>query len=500
MTGSVVALIALVITTVIFTLSVTVFKAGVHGEETPDLSSRAPSDAFKPARRTILFDLDQGFESGIIEQQEVVYLNRMLDVMQKFELDFDVFAVLHPITASSSKLRAVLHRLAEKNIRFVLDVYTSDAMAVGNVRVTANEGADVPHGIAMSLPALQALKQDPQLGPVFAGLRIMEVMSGNFTVNNCRTRREGPSRVNWCDHFIRNLPTDAFFQPDRFARPLLDFAKANGMWVLWSDWKWDAQTTSEQQALRSLVAPEAYRDMLVLGYANNLPGESARFDMSDWERWRVRYQPLVGTQILALALSDQSWTCDNQMGCPVQVLIDWAILALSQGVQILEFEPSWYFFELPRPDDKHVDKDLYLRIGGRPTDQLAILAAALGVDLVSREPRPKSATAPDEASCLALDAPKLAGMGQEFRAFIRFRNTGTGRWLPAGHSVAAPQPGWHMQNSISLPSPVESGGEFSITAVVEAPTSRGAKRLEFQMTNRRTGPFGQPCSILIQVE
>ena len=43
------------------------------------------------------------------------------------------------------------------------------------------------------------------------------------------------------------------FKPVELAKPLLDFAKERGLWVFFSDWKWDQYTAQEQLGLQRLL-------------------------------------------------------------------------------------------------------------------------------------------------------------------------------------------------------------------------------------------------------
>ena len=40
--------------------------------------------------------------------------------------------------------------------------------------------------------------------------------------------------------------------------------------------------------------------------------------------------------------------CADDLVCPADVIASWATQAFAKGASIVEFEPSWYFFRLPR--------------------------------------------------------------------------------------------------------------------------------------------------------
>ncbi len=372
----------------------TLLVLGLAAASNPTSASAAtnePAAAFSgnASLPALVFDVDQAWPTGITENDDLTSLDRMLTVIAEFKTRFNVFVIFSPLTAKTNNLRNVLRLAAKRQIPFLLDVYSSDAMAIGKVEIPTNPDADPSHALAISLQGLRELKADPEIGPAFAGLRFMEMLGMNFTVRLCRERATGPNRVNWCDHFARNLPKDDPFKPE-IAKPLMDFAKNHGMWVLWSDWKWDDQTRESQNILKQILASGNYKNTVVLTYANNLPGEAARDNDANWRKWKAEYQPLVGKQIKGLGLSDQSWTCAVQLACPVDVLTRWARQALAAGAIALELEPANYFFYLPHAGDiaGYPDAAKWREAGGRPNDRLVLFAKSLGVELGDTEPKP----------------------------------------------------------------------------------------------------------------
>src|ERR1035438_1522960 len=139
-------------------------------------------------RPALIFDIDQGFPFGITENRDLASLARILAVVEKFRRRFDVYLVFTPLTAKQDNLLAVLRLTAAHRVPFLLDVYSSDAMTVGNVLIPVNSEADPSHATALSLDGLRRLKMDTEIGRYFAGLRFFEVMAADFTVKTCLDR------------------------------------------------------------------------------------------------------------------------------------------------------------------------------------------------------------------------------------------------------------------------------------------------------------------------
>lgn len=335
----------------------------------------------KPKSVSLIFNLDQGMPNGIIENLDLGGLDRALDTVQSFETKYKVYALYSPLTARTDRLKRVLAATARHRMRFILDVYSSDVIAIGNIGTRVRADA-IPHeGLAISLKALEQIKRDPLIGPYFAGIRFHEVAAVDFTVKACLDSKSGPNRVDWCDHFQRNLRQRNILQPSKI-RPFFEFARRHRMMILWSDWKWDQGTTAQEEQLATLLASGRYSDLLVLQFANNLPGEAARTNDSAWQSWLKRYRPAVGHTVHALGLSDQSWTCANQKSCPSSVIIQWMKRGLEGRATIFSFEPSFYYFLLPEEQHPvgYPNAPQWRSTSGKASPALRLLAKELGVE------------------------------------------------------------------------------------------------------------------------
>jgi hypothetical protein len=96
-------------------------------------------------------------------------------------------------------------------------------------------------------------------------------------------------------------------------------------------------------ALRSLLA--AYPGLVTVTYANNEPNEDSAARL---RTWHDAVQPFVAAGANGFGLSDQSWLRKDDTKCPIGDIVAWAKRALELNCKLIQFEPVWYFFDLPR--------------------------------------------------------------------------------------------------------------------------------------------------------
>jgi hypothetical protein len=80
-----------------------------------------PTPFFDSGRPALLFDIDQGFASGIIETKDTGTLERILNVVEMFRKKFDVYVVFNHLTANGANLRSILATTVDRRIPFLLD-------------------------------------------------------------------------------------------------------------------------------------------------------------------------------------------------------------------------------------------------------------------------------------------------------------------------------------------------------------------------------------------
>ncbi len=318
----------------------------------------------------LIFSIDQGFGNGIIVNADEVALRRIISALKSLRPHYDVYALFEPQVANKSNLNAALDLCAKHDLPFMFDVYSSDAMTLGT-STEQNAPADGPHGIAISVEDLARYKK--QYGGYLAGLRMMEVFSQDFTVQAIRTTNPEWKGKGWV------MPPDDFFQP-ALARPFLEFAKQQGMFVQFSDWhwlrfaEWDNAQKRREDALRQLL--HEFPGIVTVTYANNEPNEASAPRLSNWEE---AVAPFVQAGAKGIGLSNQAWLRRDETQCPVDDILAWAREALDRGCRMIQFEPVWYFFQLPRGSfgtESYVIQDKW-RERGRPTPAFEALCQDL---------------------------------------------------------------------------------------------------------------------------
>lgn len=287
---------------------------------------------------SLVFNIDQCFGNGVVVQDDAVAVRRMVQALRPLEARYRVYALLNPMARDRIRLDRVLDALVAAKMPFMFDVCSSDCMTLGSATAQCNP-YDASHGLSLSVDDLRAYKK--RYGKWLAGMRFMEVLAQDFCVRAVRTTNPEWNRTSW------KLPKDAFFQPETVEQ-YLRFARDSGMFVQWSDWhwfefaKWDEPQKEHEAKLHDIF--RRFPGIVTVTYANNEPNSDSIKRLPDWEKCIAGFK---ADKIAGLGLSDQSWLGDD-MACPVEDIISWARSALDKGCRLIQFEPTWYFFRLPR--------------------------------------------------------------------------------------------------------------------------------------------------------
>jgi hypothetical protein len=287
----------------------------------------------------LVFSIDQGFGNGIVVNHDMAGMKRIIEGLKTLRPQYDVYALFEPQVKDRAGLDAMLDLCVAADMPFMFDAYSSDAMTLGTSTVQ-NAPADGPHGIAITVEDL-ARYQD-RYGRHLAGLRFMEIFSQDFTVRAIRTTNPEWKGKDW------KMPADDFWQP-RFAREFLQFARDRRMFVQWSDWHWqrfagwDGPQKAREADMRKLLGD--FPGVAIVTYANNEPSENSVPRLMNWHE---AVAPFVESGAAAFGLSDQSWLRKDDTKCPVEDIVAWAKRALELKCPLIQFEPVWYFFKLPR--------------------------------------------------------------------------------------------------------------------------------------------------------
>ena len=375
------------------------------------------AEAAPQKRVALVFQLDEGWGDGIIQNQDMVALKRILANVKAFRSSFDVYALLPAAAADRTKLTNVLDELKAEGVPFLLEAESSDTIQLNTN--AANAPYDAAHGFGSSVAQLEALRT--RYGALFAGVRFMEVFGMNQQIVGCK--RFG---ANWCYKFTHVMPEDNFFQKS-LIEPYVAFAHRNHMFVLWGDHYWGANYDPKRETYdgrpyfnkSARVTPEIfdkvmkqpqnerdiqelaakYPDVMVAVYDNNDASGGVDNSALKIDTWATRImRPFIAAGgFKGFGLSDQSWLCPERprdshgTECPVNGVIGWAKNALAQGAIVIETEPVWYWFNLPPGEIAPRDYTRESRWADRgyATDNLRDFAAALGVELPP-QPAPAS--------------------------------------------------------------------------------------------------------------
>lgn len=319
-------------------------------------------------KQSLVFQLDQGWGNGIIEQQDLVGLDNVITSLKSLQASYNIYADISPVNKDKAKIKKVLDRLAENKIPFYLDVLSSDVQSIG--RLSFNTSPDPFHGVATSLADLKDYKS--QYGNSFQGIRFMEVFSMDMQLKDCKKTTPLP---DWCPVDIKSFPVNFYEKP--ILESYISFAKQNKLTALWVSPFWFGQIgypalEGYEKDLKSLIAK--YPDTLVLAFANNVisdvdtnnpPGRA--WTLKNWYSLISKFNSSPDQ----LGVSAQAWTCPSygpptNWECDFNEFIKWVSSAQENSIKVIQFEPNWYFWQFPVGVIGSVSPQSYQQDGGFP--------------------------------------------------------------------------------------------------------------------------------------
>ncbi|MFQ3548593.1 MAG: hypothetical protein SNJ70_02430 [Armatimonadota bacterium] len=295
--------------------------------------------AYDAKKIKIVFSLDQGFANGIISQNDKLAAVRVCRALKPLEEHYDVYLLVNPIIEDKEKLNSILDILVGMDMKFIFDVYSSDSCTIGSIG-TGVKPYDTAYGISISMQELGEYKK--KYGKHFAGLRIFETFAFCFTVVQVKG-----NHPEWL-HPDTKLPEDMFFQK-KIAEQFVKFAKDNDMFVQWSDMhtlefaSWDEHQKDRTEALIELL--REYPNIIYVTYANNEADENSVQRLGYWEKAVIGF---VNDGAKGFGLSNQSWIRKDETSTSIDEMIAWTVDAIEKGSAIVQFEPVWYWFNVPR--------------------------------------------------------------------------------------------------------------------------------------------------------
>jgi hypothetical protein len=174
------------------------------------------------------------------------------------------------------------------------------------------------------------------------GLRFMEIFGQDYGIRAMKTTNPELKRPG------DKLPADTFFRPD-LAEGFIRFAKEHAMFVQWADFgwmpfsPWDKEMPRYTEQVKGLL--RQHPGVVTLTYNNNEPNEASIPRLSTWHT-AVESFPKDGAS--GYGLSNQSWLHNfTYMDTKPEEIIAWTQSALDKNCRLIQFEPAWYFFNLP---------------------------------------------------------------------------------------------------------------------------------------------------------
>ena len=170
----------------------------------------------------------------------------------------------------------------------------------------------------------------------------MEIFGQDYGIRGMKTTNPELKRPG------DKLPADTFFRPD-LAEGFIRFANEHAMFVQWADFgwmpfsPWDNEMPRYTEQVKVLL--RQHPGVVTITYNNNEPNEGSIPRLSTWHT-AVDHFPKDGAA--GYGLSNQSWLHNfTYMDTKAAEIIAWTQSALDKDCRLIQFEPAWYFFNLP---------------------------------------------------------------------------------------------------------------------------------------------------------
>ena len=286
----------------------------------------------------LVFHVSPAFGNSVAAVRDLTGLTRICEALRPLTERYRVALIFDPALRDRHAVERCLDRCAAWDLPFVLDLCTSDSHMLA-ARTVHTQFHDAAHGITLPLDEMMRLRG--RYGALFAGMRIHEAFAQDFTVHAIRT-----TNPEWA-HEGLPMPDGPFFRPD-LLEPYLAWAQQAGLFVHWSDWHWhafagwDEAQREREHALRRLL--RRYPGVIHVTYANNEPNSASAERLMTWHK-AVDWTVSAGAA--GFGLSNQSWM-HNDTDCPIEEIVAWTMRARRLRCSLIQFEPPWYLFHLPR--------------------------------------------------------------------------------------------------------------------------------------------------------
>lgn len=292
----------------------------------------------------LIFHIDCGPGNGVAIIGDKTSVQRICHFLKPLKEKYDVYVLINPQGKNKENLIKILDHLVVCNMPFVLDILSSDNWSTGSHTPDLFGGYDLYHGISISENTAKEYRRI--YGKYFAGMRFHEILSADFSTEASRI----PNDDSWTQWYHDNykLPKDAFFQKE-ICEPYIKLANNNNMFVFWSDFhwigncSWDTQQQSREDKVIALL--KKYPKIITIGYANNEPNEESAKRLDSWTSIVSGYTKHGAS---GFGLSNQTWMRKDYNNTSIDEMISWTKSALDADALIIQFEPIWYWFNMPQ--------------------------------------------------------------------------------------------------------------------------------------------------------
>lgn len=307
------------------------------------LSNIVIAKDIKKDRVKLIFSIDQVFSNGILVNNDMLALKNIINAVKPLKKYYDVYLLLDPMIKDKSKLYTALDLMKKYDQDFVFDVMTSDVQALSGYIPYLVEPYDKYHGLVISVKDLSVIKK--KYGKHFAGIRFMETFGADFSTRCAKTDSQEEWVVRYREMFP--IPEDNYLQSSNI-EDYMKFAKENNMFAEWTDFHWssfaDWDAVQKDNEIILANAIKKYPDTTIVCYSNNEPLELSVPRVGDFDNAVRKYLELGAAGI---GLSNQSWIRSDCMSTDSSEIISWCESALNKGCILIQFEPSFYFFDIP---------------------------------------------------------------------------------------------------------------------------------------------------------
>lgn len=294
-------------------------------------------------RMKLIFHIDSGPGSGVGAAGDDLTAKRISYFLRPLKAKYDVYVLLNPAVLNVDGLVKIMDQLQRSDQQFVLDLVTSDSWTTGSQLAEIARVYDTHHGISISMREVKSYKE--RYGKYFAGIRFHEILGADFSVEASRVPNNDWTKW-YHEHY--KLPKDSFFQV-KIVEPFIKFARDEGMFIMWSDFHWlgncpwDPLQKAREDKIIGLL--RKYPRVITIAYANNEPNDDSVKRFGTWPSIVSGFRQYGSA---GFGLSNQSWIHWDYNNTPIDEMLSWTKSAVDSGATMIQFEPPWYYFDMPQ--------------------------------------------------------------------------------------------------------------------------------------------------------